>query len=58
MKEIICPYCGRFIGVLDGEAQIKCPRCKQLATYKSHAAPHTERKPPASEEDEEIPVVN
>lgn len=58
MKEIICPYCGRFIGVLEGEAQIKCPRCKQLATYKSHAAPHAEHKPTASEEDEEIPVVN
>ena len=58
MKEIICPYCGRLIGVLDGEAQIKCPRCKQLATYKSFSAPHAVHEPSDSEEDEDIPVVN
>lgn len=58
MNEIICPYCGKFIGVLDGEAQIKCPRCKQLATYKSHSTTHAEHKPPVNEDDEEIPVVN
>jgi hypothetical protein len=35
MIEMKCPNCGRFIGVLDGEAQIKCPRCKQLVCYRS-----------------------
>ena len=39
MIEMKCPYCGKFLGVLNGEAQIKCPRCKQLSTYMSPAAP-------------------
>lgn len=34
MNEMICPNCGKFLGVLEGEAQIKCPRCWQFAIYK------------------------
>jgi phage FluMu protein Com len=39
MNEMICPNCGKFLGVLEGEAQIKCPRCKQLTRYKSKPEP-------------------
>lgn len=35
MIEMICPFCRRFLGVLTGEAQIKCPQCKELSTYRS-----------------------
>lgn len=37
MTEMICPDCGRFHGVLKGEAQIKCPRCKKLTIYRSES---------------------
>jgi len=52
MNEMKCPNCGKFLGVLDGEAQIKCPRCKQLATYRSKSAPVPEPDPDLSQEDE------
>ncbi len=35
MMEMICPNCGKFLGVLKGEAQIKCPRCRLLTTFRS-----------------------
>lgn len=35
MIEMICPNCGKFLGVLEGEAQIKCPRCRLLNTFVS-----------------------
>ncbi len=35
MNEMVCPFCGKFLGVLDGVAQIKCPRCLRLSIYKS-----------------------
>jgi len=39
MIEMKCPYCGKFIGVLDGKAEIKCPRCWQVAIYQSKPGP-------------------
>jgi hypothetical protein len=35
MIEMKCPYCGKFIGVLDGKAEIKCSRCRRVAIYQS-----------------------
>jgi Mu-like prophage protein Com. len=41
MNEMKCPFCGKFLGVLDGIAQIKCPRCRRLFTYRSKHTPES-----------------
>lgn len=59
MKEMTCPKCGKFIGVLDGEAQIKCPLCKHLATYRSNPAPEQDPvQDPEHETEEESSAVH
>lgn len=30
MREIRCPVCGRKLGLIDGEASIKCNKCKSI----------------------------
>ena len=45
MNEMICPNCGKFLGVLEGEAQIKCPRCRQLASYRFKPDPESDPEP-------------
>jgi len=32
MKEIRCKECGKMLGKIDGEYEIKCPRCKAMNT--------------------------
>lgn len=39
MNEMKCPFCGKFLGVLNGIAQIKCPWCRRLSTYTSKPNP-------------------
>jgi LSD1 subclass zinc finger protein len=32
MKEIRCKKCGKLLGKIEGKAEIKCPRCKEINT--------------------------
>ncbi len=51
MIEMICPNCGKFLGVLEGEAQIKCPRCRLLNTFVSR--PYTDSDEDSDQESDE-----
>ncbi|MEA4925293.1 MAG: hypothetical protein VB084_08290 [Syntrophomonadaceae bacterium] len=53
MNEMICPLCGKFLGVLDGIAQIKCPRCLRLSTYESKHSFDSDPDEKASKQDAE-----
>lgn len=57
MNEMKCPYCGKFLGVLNGVAQIKCPRCKRLSTYKSKQDPAPDPDQDACKKDNESSKV-
>ena len=35
MQEIRCKKCGKLLGRIDGEYEIKCPRCKTMNTNKN-----------------------
>jgi|GEM_PF-3121626 len=60
MNEMKCPFCGKFLGVLDGEAQIKCPRCKRLSTYRSKPEqnPSSDPAPDLCNKDDESSKVH
>lgn len=30
LEQVRCPHCNRLLGNVDGQAQIKCPKCKSL----------------------------
>lgn len=30
--EVNCPRCGKFLGYVDGDAELKCQRCKSIVT--------------------------
>ena len=34
MKEVRCIKCNKKLGMLKGEAEIKCNRCKHINTFK------------------------
>ena len=33
MEEVRCEKCGKKLGELSGQAEIKCPRCGHINTY-------------------------
>lgn len=33
LEEIRCPECGRKLGNLKGQIQIKCPKCKAMVEF-------------------------
>ena len=34
MEEFHCSSCNKLLGKIEGNAEIKCPRCKTINTYK------------------------
>lgn len=37
LEEVRCPECGRLLGKLNGQAQIKCPKCKATVEVDTEA---------------------
>jgi LSD1 subclass zinc finger protein len=43
MKEIRCKNCGKLLGKIDGKAEIKCPRCKEINTVNAERSVDNEK---------------
>lgn len=37
LEQVRCPACNRLLGNLNGQAQIKCPKCKALVEVDTDA---------------------
>lgn len=45
MKEFRCVKCGKLLGKIDGNAEIKCPRCSTINTARESVNREGERTP-------------
>ena len=36
LYEIRCPHCGKLLGRINGEGEIKCGRCKSIIHFERH----------------------
>jgi phage FluMu protein Com len=48
MNDIRCVKCGKLLGKINGEYEIKCPRCKELNTKRSVKNVHNQEKTPTN----------
>lgn len=37
--EVNCPRCGKLLGYVDGNAELKCQRCKSIVTVTKERPP-------------------
>lgn len=38
MIPLRCTHCNKMLGMIEGKAEIKCPRCKELAKFCTYEA--------------------
>lgn len=61
MFQCRCPRCNRLVGLLNGMAEIKCPRCGQVHLYNFSSEIPKENNNPNKDirtSSQELPLVN